>query len=62
MKRLHQTHSGQHSRRDARARVGGWEASATTAFVGVVAMQQTLVTAKINPCWVSGGLPREGIS
>jgi len=40
----------------------GWDAFVTTTVVGVVAMQATHVTAKINPCGVSGGLPREGVS
>ena len=60
----HQYHilTGQHSRRDARARVRGWAASAVASTVGVVVMLDTLFTAKINPCVVSGGLPREGNS
>ena len=32
------------------------------SFDGVVVMLGTLVTTKINPRWVSGGLPREGSS
>jgi hypothetical protein len=50
---------GQHSRRDARARVGGWQAAAAVSHVAV-AMLSTLFTTKINPRRVSGGLPREG--
>ena len=62
MRHQHLTLTGQHSRRDARARVRGWEASAVATPVGVVVMLGTLFTAKINPCAVSGGLPREGNS
>jgi hypothetical protein len=61
MKRLQHTAYAQHSRRGARARVS-WCGAAMASFDGVVVMLGTLVTAKINPCWVSGGLPREGVS
>lgn len=61
MRRQHQAGYGQHSRRDVRVRVFGWEASVAIAHVGVAAMLGTLSTAKINPCWVSGGLQTEGI-
>ena len=60
MKRQHQMTRAQHSRRDAHAWVLGREAFVATSPVGVVAMQATLITAKTNPRWVSGGLPREG--
>ena len=50
--------TGQHSRRDTRARVG-WAAFAAATVTIVVPMLGTL-TAKINPCVVSGGLPKEG--
>jgi hypothetical protein len=61
MKRLQHTAHAQHSRRDARARVDGWQAS-MASFAGVAVVLGTLVTTKINPCRVPGGLPREGIS
>ena len=62
MKRLQPTAYAQHSRRDAAARVHrGWSAS-MASFAGVVVVLGTLVTTKINPRWVSGGLPGEGIS
>jgi hypothetical protein len=32
------------------------------SFAGVAVVLGTLVTTKINPCRVPGGLPREGIS
>jgi hypothetical protein len=59
MRHLHQTANGQHSRRDARARVRGWQAAAAVSHVAV-AMLGTLFTTKINPCRVSGGRPEEG--
>jgi hypothetical protein len=61
MKRLQHTAQAQHSRRDARARVF-WCEAATAPFDAVVVMLGTLVTTKINPRWLSGGLPREGVS
>jgi len=61
MKRMQHTAQAQHSRRDARARVS-WRGATTASFDGVVVMLATLVTAKINPRWVSGGLPREDLS
>ena len=61
MKRLQHTAHAQHSRRDAHARVYGWGAS-MASFAGVVVVLGTLATTKINPRWVSGGLPREGSS
>jgi hypothetical protein len=61
MKRHHQTRDDQHSRRDARAGVRGGEAFVAMPHVGVVALA-TLITAKTNPCWASGGLPKEGSS
>jgi hypothetical protein len=65
MKRLLHTAHAQHSRRFARARVawcGATMVSADYVGDGAVAMLGTLVTTKINPSWVLGGLPREGIS
>ena len=62
MRQQHQTLNGQQTRRDAVARVHGCDAFVATAHVAVVPMLQTGVTAKINPSWVSGGLPREGNS
>ena len=59
MKHQHQTAYGQHSRRDARAWVRGWQAAAAVSHVAV-AMLGTLFTTKINPCRASGGLPEEG--
>lgn len=61
MKRLQHTVHAQHSRRHVRARVYGWKAP-MASFAGVVVVLGTLVTTKINPCRVPGGLPREGIS
>jgi len=61
MRQQHQL-NGQHMRRDAVARVHGCDAFVATAHVAVVPMLQTGVTAKINPSWLSGGLPREGNS
>jgi hypothetical protein len=56
----HTMMTSQHSRRgDASAWVRGWAAGAVATFTVVVPMLGTL-TAKINPCGVSGGLPREG--
>ena len=57
MKRLQHTAQAQHSRRIACASGAG-----APSFEGAVVMLATLVTTKINPRWVSGGLPREGIS
>jgi len=59
MKTPHHTH-GQQARRDARARVRGGEASVAASRVIGSTMLATLFTAKISPCWVSGGLPKEG--
>ena len=59
MKRLQHTAQARHSRRDAFARVA-WCGAAAASFDGVVVMLETLVTTKINPRRVSGGLPREG--
>jgi hypothetical protein len=59
MKRQQHTTRAQHSRRDARAWVLGRDAFVAMSTVGVVTMQATLITAKTNPRWVSGGLPRE---
>ncbi len=53
----HSTH-GQHLRRDARA-LGG-KVCVAGSRMAMTAVQATLFTAKINPRWVSGGLPREG--
>jgi hypothetical protein len=61
MKPLQHTAHAQHARRDARARVS-WCGAATVSFDAVVAMLGTLVTTKINPRGVSGGLPGEGVS
>jgi hypothetical protein len=58
MKGFHHNMNG-HSRRDAGARVCGWAGFVAVSFAGVVAMQSVL-TAKINPRWVPGGLLREG--
>jgi hypothetical protein len=60
MKTQHYTH-GQQSRCDAPARVRGGEASVAASRMVKTAMLATLFTAKINPRWVSGGLPKEGI-
>ena len=51
---------GQHSRHDALARVSGGVAMMAASRVVLMTTLATLFTAKINPCWVSGGLPREG--
>ena len=59
MQQQHNPLTGQHTRRDASARVRGAAFVAAT-HVGVAAM--LVITAKINPSWVSGGLPREGSS
>lgn len=59
MKEQHQNTAGQQSRHDARVR--GRAAFAAASCAGVVVMLGTL-TAKINPRWVSGGLPRKGNS
>jgi hypothetical protein len=58
MKQQHHSMNRQHSRRDARARVRGWAGFVAAAVVAAVPMLGTLTT-KINPCGVSGGLPRE---
>ena len=47
------------SRRDALAQVRSWHAFAAVSGTGIVRTMGTL-TAKINPCWVPGGLPKEG--
>lgn len=60
MKRLQHSAQARHSRRDAFAWVS-WCGAATASF-DVVVMLGTLVTTKINPRRVSGGLPREGSS
>ena len=54
----HQTVHTQ-TRWDAIAGVQRCAAFVATAHVGVVAMLARM-TAKINPSWASGGLPREG--
>lgn len=59
MKGVQHNLTGQHSRRDARARVHGWAGVVAASFTVVVPMLGTL-TAKINPSWAPGGLPREG--
>ncbi len=59
MKRQQHTPGAQHSRRDARAWVLGRDLFVATPAVGVATMAVTLITAKTNPRWVSGGLPRE---
>ena len=58
MRHQHPTQNWQ--RRDAIAGVQRCTAFVATAHVGVVAMLATRMTAKINPSWASGGLPREG--
>jgi hypothetical protein len=55
----HQTMTRHDSRCDARAQVRSWHAFTAVSGTGVVPMVGTL-TAKINPCWVPGGLPKEG--
>ena len=60
MKRQHQMIGAQHSRRETGARALGRDAFVATSPVGAVAMLATQITAKTNPRWVSGGLPREG--
>jgi hypothetical protein len=59
MKTPHYTH-GRQSRRDARVRVRGDEASVAASRVVNTSMLAKLFTAKISPRWVSGGLPKEG--
>jgi hypothetical protein len=59
MKRQQLHMHGHRSRRDAGARVCAWSGMLTTRALAVAAMLGTF-TAKINPCGVSGGLPREG--
>ncbi len=60
MKQRQHSTGGQHSRRDAQARVSGGVAMMAASPVVLMTTLATLFTAKINPCWVSGGLPREG--
>jgi hypothetical protein len=55
-----QTMNRHDSRRDARAQVRSWHAFAAVSGTGVVPMVVGTLTAKINPCWVPGGLPKEG--
>ncbi len=57
MRTLHHMTHGQHSRRDSQARKCR---VSVASHVGVMVVLGTLFTAKINPRWVSGGLPREG--
>jgi hypothetical protein len=60
MKRQQPAYDTPQSRRDSRAGVLGCAAFAEMSHVGVATLLGTHVTAKINPSWVSGGLPREG--
>jgi hypothetical protein len=71
MKTSHHNLSGQHARRmtcagacaGACAGTGSRDAAVVAAAGAVVVLASTLFTTKqINPRWVSGGLPREGIS
>ena len=48
----------EHSRRDAQ-QARAWGVSVAVSFAGAVCVLGTLVTAKINPRGVSGGLPKE---
>jgi hypothetical protein len=59
MTSTHSHMSGQHSRRLASAGAGTRDA-AVVAVAGAVVVLGTLFTTKqINPCWASGGLPKE---
>ena len=58
MKDLYHRTRGQQSRHEAPAQVHLGVFMAASSVDGVV-MLATRLTAKINPCWVSGGLPRE---
>ena len=63
MKRMDHNQTEQHSRRMACAGAGSHDAAVVAVAGGVVVLGTTLfTTTKINPRWVSGGLPREGNS
>lgn len=59
MKQQQHSMHGQPTRRDAHARVSGGVATMAASRVVMMITLATLFTAKINPCWASGGLPRE---
>jgi hypothetical protein len=58
MREIHHTMNRQHSRRMAGA--GSRDAAVVAVAGAVVVVGQLFTTKTINPCWASGGLPKEG--